>query len=43
MVVLLGMSRVPYPFLCLPFYSSKGGPRSHGVGDRVVVDRGVVR
>jgi len=32
-----------YPFLCLPFYSSKGRPRLHVVGDRVGVDRGVVR
>ena len=37
-VVLLRIS-----FLCLPFYSSKGRPRLHGVGDRVGVDRGVVR
>jgi len=37
------VSRVPLPFLYLPFYSSKGSPRLHGVGDRVGVDRGVVR
>jgi len=43
MVALLRMSCVPYPFLRLPFYSSKGRLRLHGVGDRVGVDRGMVR
>ena len=42
MVVVLRVSS-PHPFLCLPFYSSKGRPRLHGVGDRIGVDRGVVR
>jgi len=42
MVVLLRVSS-PHPFLCLPFYSSKGRPRLHGVGNKIWVDRGVVR
>jgi len=32
-----------YSFLSLPFYSSKGRPRSHVVGNKIRLDRGVVR
>jgi len=42
MIVLLRVSS-PHPFLCLRFYSSKRRPRLHGVGNKIWVDRGVVR
>jgi len=42
MLVVLPVSHF-HPFLCLPFYSSKGRPRLHGIGNKIGVDMGVVR